>query len=140
MASIAEMPLEEQFNVDYEHDSAFYAPVFDNSRNIDENSNIRNKMSPSSRRIMSLKNARRKSSISSSNLLKRMWSSSATESKMNVADLIMDEDSLIGLSEDELIARTLRIRSLRKSVEERLKKKSEDEKQVNNFRERPVYL
>ncbi|GFY71465.1 uncharacterized protein TNIN_489491, partial [Trichonephila inaurata madagascariensis] len=140
MASIAEMPLEEQVNVDYEHDSAFYAPAFDNSWNIDENPNIRNKMSPSSRRIMSLKNARRKSSISSSNLLKRMWSLSATESKMNVADLVMDEDSLIGLSEDELIARTLRIRSLRKSVEERLKKKSEDEKRVNNFRERPVYL
>ncbi|GFR25909.1 uncharacterized protein TNCT_185481 [Trichonephila clavata] len=137
MASIAEVPLEEQVNIDYEHDSAFCTPVFDNSRNVDENSNIRNKMSPSSKRITSLKNARRKSSISSNNLLKRMWSSSATECKMNVADLIMDEDSLIGLSEEELIARTLRIRSLRKSVEERLKKK---EKQVNNYREHPVYL
>lgn len=141
MASITEIPFEEQINNDYEQDSAFDASVFDNNaQNIDENCNIKANMSPSNRRIMSLKNARRKSSISSSNLLKRMWSSAATDSKMNVADLIMDEDSLIGLSEKELIARTLRIRSLRKTVEQRLKKKVEEERQVNKFRECPVYL
>ncbi|GFU11870.1 uncharacterized protein NPIL_302561 [Nephila pilipes] len=141
MPSIAEIPFKEHVNNGYAHDPVFDTSDFDyNSQSLDENYNIKSKMSPSSRRIVSLKNARRKSSISSSNLLKRMWSSAASEPKMNVADLIVDEDSLIGLSEEELIERTLRIRSLRKTVEERLKKKVETEMQTNNFKECPVYL
>ena len=37
-----------------------------------------------------------------------------TESKSDFRDQVVDEDSLIGLSEEELIQRQLRTRSIRK--------------------------
>ncbi|GIX79007.1 uncharacterized protein CEXT_200491 [Caerostris extrusa] len=126
MASISEVPNEDDIDYYSEPESPSAVSNFDvNSYAVDENSNIKGKMSPSSRRIYSLKAAKRKSSNS---LLKRMWSSS--EAKLNVSNMVVDEDSLIGLSEDDLIARTLRIRSLRKTVEERLKRKKEAEKKM----------
>ncbi|GBN46138.1 hypothetical protein AVEN_180009-1 [Araneus ventricosus] len=130
MASIAEIPSEEDYFS--ERNSVCSTSDFgDNSQRTDENSNIRVKMSPTSRHIPLSKASRRKSSLSSHKLLKRMWSSS--EPKINVSDLIVDKDSLIGLSEEELVARTFRIRSLRKTVEDRLKKKKEAEKAKNTY-------
>ncbi|KAG8194512.1 hypothetical protein JTE90_013264 [Oedothorax gibbosus] len=126
LASIAEVPSEEVNFALLERYSDSPSHVQnrstrdESSRNVDENSNIRVYSSPNRKysRSPALIKSR---SFSPKSILKKMWSQVP---EVSVADLIVDEDSLIGLSDEELLARTLRIRDLRKDVEERIKREN----------------
>lgn len=123
MSSITESPSEEAISeanlhrttiADTDFESGSLSENSESSLNKDENSNITDL--PYDKDISSnyINTRRLPSNASLKKVLKRMWSSASPETKLNLSELIVDNDSLIGLTEEELIARTLRIRALSK--------------------------
>ncbi|XP_042901424.1 dentin sialophosphoprotein [Parasteatoda tepidariorum] len=123
MGSIAESPTEEFLQVISESEKSdresYNSPPKTN--------NDRDSPTDGPRLAKNSFSLKRFSSKAAPNLLNRLWSMKRSETKTDFSSLIMDSDSLVGLNDEELMARTRRIRQLRKSVELRSQLEKHDD-------------